>query len=34
VQVAILSLTDLGDTMPIERFAPVISAFATNAGGD
>jgi F420-dependent oxidoreductase-like protein len=33
VQVAILSLPDLGDTIPVERFAPVIAAFATHDGG-
>jgi F420-dependent oxidoreductase-like protein len=33
VQVALLSLADLGDTMPLERFAPVIAAFASGHGG-
>jgi F420-dependent oxidoreductase-like protein len=28
VDMAVLSLADLGDTMPVERFAPVIAAFA------
>ena len=30
VDMAVLSLADLGDTMPVERFAPVIAAFADN----
>ena len=33
VDVAILSLADLGDTMPVERFAPVIAAFTARDGG-
>ena len=33
VDVAILSLADLGDTMPVERFAPVIAEFTARAGG-
>ena len=32
VEVAILSLADLGDTMPLERFAPVIAEFAARRG--
>jgi alkanesulfonate monooxygenase SsuD/methylene tetrahydromethanopterin reductase-like flavin-dependent oxidoreductase (luciferase family) len=33
VDIAILSLADLGDTMPLERFAPVIAEFKARGGG-